>query len=137
LGSDKPVDPGWLVGGPITNPGRVALKNPDQGVEGGGGSSRFLSPIERLARIIKWINGGKAMDTKEGLSVINMALEALSRAETAADDLRVRVLELGDRGWAVLGIQLDKLLGEFRAHLEGLLEACEDNIPTEPGDDGP
>ena len=77
------------------------------------------------------------MDTKEGLSVINMALEALSRAETAADDLRVRVLELGDRGWAVLGIQLDKLLGEFRAHLEGLLEACEDNIPTEPGDDGP
>lgn len=77
------------------------------------------------------------MDAKEGLSVINMALEALSRAETATDDLRVRVLELGDRGCAVLGIQLDKLLGEFRAYLEGLLEACEGNIPSEPGDDGP
>jgi hypothetical protein len=77
------------------------------------------------------------MDTKEGLCIINMALEALSRAWTATDDLRVRVTELGDRGCAVLGIQLDKLLGEFNAHLEGLLEACEDNIPTEPGDDGP
>jgi hypothetical protein len=77
------------------------------------------------------------MDAREALSVINMALEALGRAETATNDLRVRVLELDDRGCAVLGIQLDKLLGEFRAHLEGLLEACEDNIPTEPGDDGP
>jgi len=64
--------------------------------------------------------------TKEALSVINMALEALSRAERATDDLRVRVLELGDQGCAVLGIQLDKLLGEFRTHLEGLLEACEE-----------
>jgi len=66
------------------------------------------------------------MDAREALSVINMALEALSRAERATDDLRVRVLELGDQDCAVLGIQLDKLLGEFRTHLEGLLEACEE-----------
>jgi len=66
--------------------------------------------------------------TRETLSVINMALEALSRAETATADLRMCVLEL-DRYSAALGIQLDKLLGEFRTHLEGLLEACE-----EPGE---
>jgi hypothetical protein len=55
-----------------------------------------------------------------------MALEALSRAETATDDLRMCVLELGDRYSAALGIQLDKLLGEFRTHLEGLLDACDE-----------
>jgi len=64
--------------------------------------------------------------TRETLSVINMALEALSRAETATDDLRMCVLELGDRYSAALGIQLNKLLGEFRTHLEGLLDACDE-----------
>lgn len=59
---------------------------------------------------------------KSKLSTANLALEALERMEAAKEDLRRCVLELGDRTLAALGIQLDKLLGEINARLEGLVE---------------
>lgn len=69
------------------------------------------------------------MDPREEITTINVALEALERIEKAKDDLRLCVLELRDRNLAVLGIQLDELLGEVRSQLEGRLESCEDNPP--------
>lgn len=77
------------------------------------------------------------MNPREDLTTINLALEALGRIEAAKEDLRLCILALGDREGAVLGIHLDELLGEFNAYLEGLLQGCEDNLPSEPGDNGP
>jgi hypothetical protein len=69
----------------------------------------------------------------EEISRLNVAFEAMERIEKAIENLHTAVMPLKDNGCAYFGTQLENLVGEFKAHLEGLLEAFEEEGEEEVG----